>query len=168
MRRFLSSSRLLLAGVGLVVVMAAAAVGVALGTPPAGSVTATTLADVNTANTANMNVNRIKFQTRHPVEVVHLQNTGATPGWSAGWHRHTGPVIIAVTAGTLTFYDRAGARGKNCRVTRVTAPGGYIETAGKPIQVRNEGTVPASWITTQIIPPGDSRRVDVTRGFCGV
>ena len=109
----------------------------------------------------------------------------AGPGFSAGWHRHTGPVIIALTKGSLTFYDRAGRAdsevdregdregGKGCKVTQVTAPGGYIETAGQPIQVYN--TTPAGvnngtaeWVTTQIIPPGALTRIDVTPGFCGV
>jgi len=109
----------------------------------------------------------------------------AGPGFSAGWHRHNGPVIIALTKGSLTFYDRAGRAdsegdregdregGKGCKVTQVTAPGGYIETAGQPIQVYN--TTPAGvnngtaeWVTTQIIPPGALTRVDVSPGFCGV
>jgi hypothetical protein len=145
---------------------------VALGTPGTGSVSATTLADVTAVNTVNMNVNRIKFRTKDPVRVVHIKNTGG-PGFSSGWHSHTGPVVIAVTAGSLTFYDRADRGGDECRVTTVTAPGGYIETAGEPIQVLNttpgnvnSGT--AEWITTQIIPPGASTREDVTPGFCGV
>jgi hypothetical protein len=81
---------------------------------------------------------------------------------------HTGPIIIKVTAGELTFYDRAGVVGSGCRVTHVSAGQGCFETSGEPILARNEGTVEADWITTQIIPVGASQRVDVTPGFCGV
>jgi hypothetical protein len=168
MRTSQSRRRVVIAGAALAVAAGAAVGDAALGTPPAGTVTATTLADVKTADTANMNRNKIRFRTNKSVEIAHISNTGAAPGWAAGWHRHTGPVLIAVTAGTLTFYDRSGRNGKACRVTKVTAPGGYIETAGQPIQVRNEGTAPASWITTQIIPVGGSKREDVAKGFCGV
>jgi hypothetical protein len=156
----------------LALISVLALVGVALGTPGTGSVSATTLADVTVVNTVNMNVNRIKLRTKDPVHVLHVKNVGG-PGFSSGWHSHTGPVVIAVTAGSLTFYDRADRDGLECRVTAVTAPGGYIETAGEPIQVLN--TTPANvnggtaeWITTQIIPPGASTREDVTPGFCGV
>jgi hypothetical protein len=173
MRRLPSRRRLVLA----VVVGALVAVGVALGTPAIGTVTATPLADVNTANTARMNYNGIEFNIDHKVRVLHVKNVGS-PGFSAGWHKHNGPVFIALTAGQLTFYDRAGAGCTyqgcfECRVTTVTAPGGYIETAGTPIQVYN--TTPsnvnggnAEWVTTQVIPIGAATRVDVTPGFCGV
>jgi hypothetical protein len=169
----------------LAVIAALAAIGVAGGTPATGPIAATPLGDANVVNTVNMNLNGIKFRTRDPVRVFHVKNVGG-PGFSSGWHQHTGPVIIVVTAGSLTFYDRArqhgkrghrglrhGGKGATCRVTTVTAPGGYIETAGEPIQVLNTTAAnvnngSAEWITTQIIPPGASPRVDVTPGFCGV
>jgi len=150
--------------------------GVASGTPPAGVSTKTTLADVTVIDTVKADVPPlIKFRTTDPVEVAQFSNTAqpADPSigqaaFSSGWHMHTGPIIIAVTAGELTFYDRAGAVGSGCRVTHVSAGQGYFETPGEPILARNEGTVEADWTTTQIIPVGGSQRVDVTPGFCGV
>jgi hypothetical protein len=183
MKPFLGTSRRrLLGAVGLAIAATLGTSGVALGTPPTGTVTATPLADVNTANVASMDLNQIQFETEAQVRVIHVRNS-AGPGFSAGWHRHQGPVIIALTKGSLTFYDRAGRADQGdgsgrqgdtgCTVTTVTAPGGYLETAGVPIQVYNttplsvnSGT--AEWITTQIIPPGAATRVDVTPGFCGV
>jgi hypothetical protein len=156
----------LLATVALALAAVLATVGVALGTPPGGTSTKTTLADVTIQNTVNAQVDPIKLRTKDSVEVAQFGNT-AQPGFSSGWHEHTGPVLITVTAGALTFYDRAGAVGSACRVTVVTAGQGYIETPGEPILVRNEGSVEADWITTQIIPVGASQRVD-TAGFCGV
>lgn len=174
MERFLRTRRRLLLGAsGLAIAATLGTSSVALGTPPTGTVTVTPLADVTTANVAGMDLNGIRFETEAQVRVLHVSNS-AGPGFSAGWHRHAGPVIIAVTKGSLTFYDRAGREGDAaCSVTTVTAPGGYIETAGEPIQVYNttalgvnNGT--AEWVTTQIIPPGAPTRVDVTPGFCGV
>ena len=166
--------RLLQGAGGLAVVATLATSGVAVGTPPTGTVAATTLASVNTLNNVSMDFNQIQLDTIAPVRVLHVSNV-ADPGYSSGWHFHNGPVIIAVTKGTLTFYDRAHRAGDDdrCTVTVVTAPGGYIETAGEPIQAFN--TTPpevnngkAAWIATQIIPPGSATRVDLPSGFgCG-
>jgi hypothetical protein len=91
-------------------------------------------------------------------------------------------VFIAITKGSFTFYDpardglnftRAHHERSECKVTTVSAPGGYIETGGAPIQVYN--TTPSTvnggvveWTTTQVIPVGGATRVDVTPGRRGV
>jgi hypothetical protein len=178
MARLLGRGRSLLRVASVLAVTATlATTSIALGTPPSGTVTPNTLADVKTANIASMDVNEIHLETQAPIRVLHVSNV-ALPGYSSGWHQHTGPVIIAVTKGSLTFYDRAksegeGERDEGCKVTTVSAPGGYIETAGKPIQVYNTTLADvnggkAEWITTQLIPPGALTRVDVKPGFCGV
>ena len=146
---------------GLTASMVLAAVGIATATPPGGTSTAVTLADGNTANSVNINIDPTKLRTKDSVEVFQVSQTAA-PGFTSGWHMHTGPVFVNVTAGSLTFYEA------DCTTTTVTAPGAYIETTAQPILVRNEGSVGAAWITTQIIPPGAPRRVDVDPGFCGV
>ena len=154
--------------------------GVALGTLPGGPpAIPTVLADVITVNTVNANAGPIRLSTSASVEVFQVSNR-ADPGWSAGWHSHTGPVIITLTEGSLTFYqlkrsddegegdDRNRDGGSSCQVTTVSAPGGFIEPPGQPMQVVNAGTTTAAWITTQIIPVLASKRVDVSPGFCGV
>ncbi|MGH2597585.1 MAG: hypothetical protein ACRDH7_16730 [Actinomycetota bacterium] len=137
-----------------------AAVGIATATPPGGTSTSVTLADGNTVNTVRVNVDPTKLRTTESVEVFQVSNTAA-PGFTSGWHMHTGPVIVNVTAGSLTFYEA------DCATTTVTAPGAYIEKTAKPVLARNEGSVGAAWITTQILPVGASKRVDVVPGFCG-
>jgi len=147
--------------VALTACMVLTVVGIAAATPPGGTSTAVVLADGNTANTVNINIDPTKLRTKDPVEVFQVSQTAA-PGFTSGWHLHTGPVIVNLTAGSLTFYEA------DCTITTVTAPGAYIETTAQPILARNEGSVGAAWVTTQIIPVGAPRRVDVDPGFCGV
>jgi hypothetical protein len=137
-----------------------AGVGIALGTPPSGSSTSSTLADVAVVNNVDIH-GQVRLRTEGHIEVFQVSNA-AEPGWLSGWHYHTGPVIVAVTAGALTFYH------PDCNPTTVNAGEGFIESTGVPVLARNEGAHPAAWTTTQVIPFGASKRVDVTPGFCGL
>ncbi|HEV8488271.1 MAG TPA: hypothetical protein VGQ58_00615 [Candidatus Limnocylindrales bacterium] len=155
--------RLLLVGAALAVVAAFVGSGVATATPagPAGGLTAVVLADGTTMNEVNFNSDPIKLRTKDQLEVLQVSQT-AISGWTSGWHEHTGAVFVNITAGSLTFYD------SSCNVTTVTAGHGYIESPYDPILARNEGSVQAAWITTQIIPSGASRRIDQPDPLCGV
>jgi hypothetical protein len=174
MKKMLSRPRSILL-VGIAVVGSLAAVSVAFGTPPLGVASTSTLADGNTVNTINAHAGPLLFQTHAAVEVFQTSST-AQPGWSSGWHHHTGPVIVNVTAGTMTFYQPAmsGNHVKNgnghtaCTTTTVTAGHAFLETPGTPVIARNQGAVAVAWVTTQIIPPGTSHREDETSSFCGV
>lgn len=76
-----------------------------------------------------------------------------------GWHYHNGPVIVTVTAGTLTFY------GETCDTWDISAGGTYIESAGevliaKALPSKNSGNV--EWFTTRLYPgTADPVAVDV-------
>ena len=137
--------------------------GVALATPagPAGGSTSTVLADGVTANSVNFNTDPIKLRTKDSVEVFQVSQT-AISGWTSGWHKHTGAIFVNITAGSLTFYA------SDCTKTTVTAGHGYIESPYDPILARNEGSVSAAWITTQVIPVNASRRIDVPAARWGV
>jgi hypothetical protein len=154
--------RLVVAGGILALVAAVAGSGVAFATPAGGAgATSTVLADGTFVNTANFNEGGLRFRTKREVEVFQVSNT-ANSGWTSGWHEHTGLVLVNITAGSLTFHTA------NCGSLTVTAGHGYIESPDKPILARNEGSVQAAWITTQVIPVGASRRVDETPGRCGI
>jgi quercetin dioxygenase-like cupin family protein len=167
--------RSLLVGSVVAALAALVVVSVAFGTPPLGVSTTATLADGSTVNTIKAHVAGLKLHTNASVEVFQTSST-AQPGFSSGWHQHTGPVIVNVTAGALNFYQPAmsgnhvkGGNGQNaCTTTNVTAGHAFIEEPGRPIVARNEGTVAASWVTTQIIPVGASHRDDVSPALCGV
>lgn len=155
--------RLILGGSAIALAATLLGTGVVLATPagPAGASTSTPIADGTFVNTLNTNMDQIKFRTKDEVEVFQVSNT-ANPGWTSGWHEHNGPVLVNITAGSLTFHAA------DCGVTTVTAGHGYFETPGEAILARNEGGTAAAWITTQIIPVGAARRVDVTPALCAI
>lgn len=71
------------------------------------------------------------------------------PAFTGGWHYHNGPVIVTVTVGTLTFYD------KTCGSWDLTAGHSYIETPGqvlnaKVLPAKNAGIATVEWFTTRL------------------
>jgi quercetin dioxygenase-like cupin family protein len=61
------------------------------------------------------------------------------PGGSFGWHSHPGPVLVAVSKGTLAMYE---AHGHGCPRSTVTAGQAFIEDGGHVHLARNEGSGP--------------------------
>ena len=61
------------------------------------------------------------------------------PGGTFGWHSHPGPVLVAVSKGTLTVYD---ATKHGCRRSTVTAGDAFVEDGHHVHLARNEGAVP--------------------------
>jgi len=61
------------------------------------------------------------------------------PGGSFGWHTHPGPVLVAVSKGTLTVYEPHGGR---CEQSAVTAGQAFVEDGGQIHLARNEGSDP--------------------------
>src|SRR5215813_6674121 len=82
-----------------------------------------------------------------PAEVSIRKNT-FQPGDAGPWHYHPGPVYVIVTAGTLTEFEGCGG-------VRQYSPGdAFYEPAGNVHQVTNQGTEPAEYYTTGIVPSG--------------
>jgi quercetin dioxygenase-like cupin family protein len=73
------------------------------------------------------------------------------PHTTLGWHSHRTPVVVAVTAGTLTLYDSSGPQ---CTPQRYHAGQGFIEPANHLHLARNEGTSRVVLYATYIgVPP---------------
>jgi quercetin dioxygenase-like cupin family protein len=80
------------------------------------------------------------------------------PGGSFGWHSHPGPVLVAVSQGTLAVYE---VHGSHCRRTTVGAGDAFVEDGGDVHLARNEGSTPvelnaiflARTGTTQFLSP---------------
>lgn len=164
MKRFRSRRARAVVAAASTLVGGVVATSVAFGTPPIpGSPppVATPVSDVNTVNAVNTDVGVIKLRTTASVRVF-ADDVLVSPGWSSGWHSHSGPVIFSVKQGTLTLYDG------HCRKTTLTAGQGYIEAANAPVVVRNESAASARFVPTQIIPIGAPTRIDVPHALCGV
>lgn len=135
---------------GSILVLAVAGTGLAglvSGTLPTNSFTFTS----TTVNDVNMDGNGIHLKAKGPVTVKttfsHLAPTGAP----LGWHYHRGPVIVTVTAGTITFVD------DSCSTWDVSAGASYIESTGEILNAYLDPTKNASgafvdWFTTRLYP----------------
>jgi len=86
-------------GVAVIGTLAAA---VALGSPPSG-VTITTLVTANFDNAAQVNSDRVKFQTKDATD-VRIQKIVFAPGAYSGWHHHPGMVLLSVESGAVTLW----------------------------------------------------------------
>jgi quercetin dioxygenase-like cupin family protein len=93
----------------------------------------------------HLNSDRIKFQTKDPVDIV-VQDISYDAGASGGWHTHPGFVIVIIRTGHLTFYHA------DCTFD-VLGPGStLLETGDEPINARNETTSPATLTVTSVVP----------------
>ncbi len=103
------------------------------------------LADSNTVNAVNFNVDPIKLRTKDSVRirVVHTVRPGGTV---FGWHTHPGPAIVTVVRGG--FWITQGS----CTPTMVPAGGAYIEEPDVPVEAVTIGET--EWITAMILPLG--------------
>ena len=73
------------------------------------------------------------------------------PGGSTGWHTHLGPVLVTVVRGAVTLYD---GDDKTCTGVTYTAGHGFIDQGfGHVHLARNEGSEPANFYATYILPP---------------
>ena len=72
-------------------------------------------------------------------------------GGSFGWHSHPGPVLVAVSKGTLTVYD---ATRHGCQRSTVTAGQAFIEDGHHVHLARDEGSAPVELNATFLARPG--------------
>ena len=151
--------KLLVAGVLVAGALGVIALRVAWATPPTPGFVSTPITgpalfdEIQTVHqTPDWGV-MIKTRGLSDVYFTHLK---VPPGGHGGWHSHPGPSIIAVRAGTATFYDDC-----NDFVPQVYPTGtGFVEDAGCVHILVNEGTVDLEVVVMQIVPRGAPRRID--------
>jgi quercetin dioxygenase-like cupin family protein len=119
------------------VVATAALAGHARRADPTG-VRITPLAHGTIASRANADRAGIAIRTKGPRDLLVTAMT-VDPGGSFGWHTHPGPVLVAVSKGTLTVYERRAGR---CEQSTVTAGQAFIEDGAHIHLARNEGADP--------------------------
>jgi hypothetical protein len=87
---------------------------------------------------------------------ISYQSSVATPGGTTGWHSHSGPIFITVTAGAVTVYN---AEDPTCTPRVFTAGQGFVEPETVHV-LRNEGSVDARWTSANIRPVDQPARFD--------
>ena len=92
----------------------------------------------------------IGINTRGPKEMLVTAIT-VDPHGSFGWHTHPGPVLVAISKGTLTVLT---AHGHGCRRSTVSAGDAFIEGGGDVHLVRNDGTTTVELNATFLAPAG--------------
>jgi quercetin dioxygenase-like cupin family protein len=137
------------------IVASATAVGtVALGSPGSGTST-TILAPRSTfSDSAQVNDDRIKFQTKGSTDFV-TQEVTFLPHAFSGWHHHPGVILVLVKSGHVTTHD------ENCQ-TKTYGPGeAFVESGTAPFMVSNESdTETAVDVATQVAPTGSAFRIE--------
>ena len=91
---------------------------------------------------------------------VYVVRVTFPPGGSTGWHKHPGPSLITVVSGTLTAYD------SSCTPHVYNAGECFVDDGDHIHLVRNEGSVPAVDIATQLVPAGFPRRTEADNPGC--
>jgi hypothetical protein len=90
---------------------------------------------------------------------VFMRHVVFAAGASTHWHTHLGPVVVTVVSGSVTLYD---GDDKTCTGVTFVAGQGFIDQGFGHIHLaRNEGTGPADFYATYILPPdaGDTLAV---------
>lgn len=107
---------------------------------------------------------KVRISVEDPSDVYVVQNTVPSGGHS-GWHSHPGPSIVSVKSGTATVY---AGDDPSCAGVNYPAGSGFIDEGGDHVHlVKNNGTEPLVTVAFQIIPHGQTRRIDMPDpGFC--
>ena len=104
---------------------------------------------------------RIKVNTKGPSEVITYRIT-LQPGAATPWHYHPGPHLVSIGAGAVTVYEADCATTSYPTGRGFFDPGEDFPTARQHVHVaRNDGSVPAVLLVTDIRRPGEPLRVDV-------
>jgi len=142
-----------LALASIVVAGAAAATTVALANP-GNSVTTILGHRATLTDSVEVNQDRIKFQTKDPVDLI-TQKVTFGPHATSGWHYHPGVVLVVVESGQVTTHDA------NCNTKTYGAGQAFVESGTDPFMVSNEDdTVPAVDVATIASPAGGPFRIE--------
>jgi quercetin dioxygenase-like cupin family protein len=143
-----------------VVAVAAAVTAVVAFANPGNSVTTILGHRATLADSVEVNQDRIKFQTKDPVDLI-TQKVTFGPQATSGWHYHPGVVLVVVESGQVTTHDL------NCN-TKTYGPGqAFVESGTDPFMVSNESdTIPAVDVATIASPAGGPFRIETDPPPC--
>jgi len=138
----------------LVLALATSAVASLSGALPGAAFTFTS----TTVNAVNIDGNGIHLKAKEPISVKTTYSIVAPTGALLGWHYHNGPVILTVTAGTLTLFD------SSCGSRDIAAGQTYIESTGQVLVAKafaSKNPASVQWFTTRLYPQGATDPVSV-------
>jgi hypothetical protein len=92
--------------IALAAIVAPAAVGVALATPPSGLTSQLLARGAAAEFQIHEKSMRLRMDAKRPTDVALVRAT-LEPGGSTGWHGHPGPSIVVVKSGIVTMYEPA-------------------------------------------------------------
>jgi quercetin dioxygenase-like cupin family protein len=125
-----------------------------------GEIDAKAKTDINPAPTEFW---KARIKTNRSSDLHVLQDTIA-PGGTFGWHRHPGPSLVIVKAGTAAFYLAAD---RTCTPHVVPSGSGFVDQGQDVHVVRNEGSVDLVTVVVSLVPAGFGRRIDApSPGTC--
>ena len=133
--------------------VAAPAAGVALATPPTG-LTSELLAR-GAAGTFRVHDESIglKLRARQPTDIA-VVRAQLQPHGRTGWHRHPGPSIVIVKAGTLTMVEPAGqGQHQQCSVQDF-GPGRTFVHPKHEHTFENRTDAPVEFYVVYFVPEG--------------
>ena len=102
---------------------------------------------------------KARLKIKSPTSDVVVQHLTIAPGGHTGWHSHHGPVVVVVSAGTLTLYR---ANDPKCRPHEFPAGTSFIDPGRGNVHIaRNEGATPVELYATYLdVPVGGGFRID--------
>jgi quercetin dioxygenase-like cupin family protein len=130
---------------------ALAVVALAAGPPLVSAITSALLVNSTMDEPVKVNNDGIKLKTKAATDVA-VQDTVFEAGDFVDWHNHPGFALIAVERGTMTFLD------PDCTAHVIHAGKAFVESGGPTFAV-NEGTEPAHFFVTFVVPKGSPRIV---------
>ena len=146
----LASKRAVVATVGVAACGLVAAA--AFASSPSGFTPTNLVPEAEIAERFHVNSDRVKLQTKGPVD-VRVQRVDIAPDGRSGWHHHPGVVIVAVQSGTVTYVD------SDCDAISYGAgsPHGsvFVESGDEPHEARNLTGQPATVYATFMAPDAD-------------
>ena len=156
-RRSLRLGSIAAGGILVLALAGTALAGLVSGSLPGAGFTFTsgTINDVNIVGTG------VHLKIKGNATVKTTYSRVAPTGALLGWHYHNGPVIVTVTAGTLSFIGGAA-----CNQLDLSAGQSFIESTGEVLNAyadpaKNAGIANVEWFTTRLYPEGATDPVPV-------
>jgi len=127
----------------------------AVATPP-GGLSAEVLVAANVVDPTQVKLKESGgFGDPRDVDQIVTARFEVSAGGTFGWHRHPGPVVVAISEGTLTVTTAGGC------ATRTYGPGeGFIESGRVAHIAVNQGSSPVILYATFLLPDHAAPLVD--------